>query len=257
MKTSWASSSGIRTRAYQCLSSARSRSRFYSDWITCTAAAALSTLVHLMPTSRLTISSRTDLKPENVLIAIDDVESIISAELAASLAAPYSTDPNHPGFPSGNPNTAPTTTRKIVGVPPSKGRGGNQTPRSESVFITGSQPLPSPSSSFVSSPGLDRWAFKMSKIDADEPKKDDDGAITMKMAKKDDRDIVVEVGAVSLDIGGDMWDVLSLTNHRRQLPSGRHCFPSWPPLPHLDRSPCPFPRESHSTCHQSKRHPAV
>ena len=152
-----------------------------------------------MPTSRFSISSRTDLKPENVLIAIDDVESIISAELAASLAAPYSTDPNHPGFPSGNPNTAPTTTRKIVGVPPSKGRGGNQTPRSESVFITGSQPLPSPSSSFVSSPGLDRWAFKMSKIDADEPKKDDDGAITMKMGKKDDRDIVAEVGAVSLD----------------------------------------------------------
>jgi hypothetical protein len=48
---------------------------------------------------------------------------------------------------------------------PSKGRGGNQTPRSESVFITGSQPLPSPSSSFGSGPMLDKWAFTMSKID--------------------------------------------------------------------------------------------
>ncbi len=243
MKICWASSNDIRTRVYQCLSYARSRNRFYSDWITCTVAAALSTLVRITPASRFSISSRTDLKPENVLIAIDDVESIISAELAASLAAPYSTDPNHPGFPSGNPNTAPTTTRKIVGVPPSKGRGGNQTPRSESVFITGSQPLPSPSSSFVSSPGLDRWAFKMSKIEADEPKKDDDGAITMKMGKKDDRDIVAEVGAVSLDTRAGYVGRAAPDNHRRRLPSARHCFPSWPPLPHLDRSPCPFPRE--------------
>ncbi|KAI0294271.1 kinase-like domain-containing protein [Multifurca ochricompacta] len=46
----------------------------------------------------------TDLKPENVLICIEN----------------------------------------LVGVPPSRGRGGNQTPRPESVFITGSQPLPSP-----------------------------------------------------------------------------------------------------------------
>jgi serine/threonine-protein kinase SRPK3 len=54
---------------------------------------------------------------------------------------------------------------KLVGVPPSRGRGGNQTPRPESVFITGSQPLPSPSSSHGASPMLDRWAFGMSKID--------------------------------------------------------------------------------------------
>ncbi|KAJ8508021.1 hypothetical protein ONZ45_g9672 [Pleurotus djamor] len=93
----------------------------------------------------------TDLKPENVLICIDDVESIIQAELLAN-------PPN-----SNNPN-APNASR-LVGVPPSKGRGGNQTPRSESVFITGSQPLPSPSSSFGSSPMLDKWAFGMSKID--------------------------------------------------------------------------------------------
>ncbi|TFK63185.1 kinase-like protein [Pluteus cervinus] len=89
----------------------------------------------------------TDLKPENVLICIDDVESIIENELAQSSAS------------QSNPPT------KLVGVPPSKGRGGNQTPRSESVFITGSQPLPSPSSSFGSSPALDKWAFNMSKIE--------------------------------------------------------------------------------------------
>jgi serine/threonine-protein kinase SRPK3 len=81
-----------------------------------------------------------------VLICIDDVESIIQAELAASA----------------NATTPPT---RLVGVPPSRGRGGNQTPRSESVFITGSQPLPSPSSSFGPSPVLDKWAFAMSKIE--------------------------------------------------------------------------------------------
>ncbi|KAH9923759.1 kinase-like protein [Epithele typhae] len=89
----------------------------------------------------------TDLKPENVLICIDDVESVIQAELAAQSAS----------------QTPPPT--RLVGVPPSRGRGGNQTPRSESVFITGSQPLPSPSSSFGSSSHLDRWAFGMSKIE--------------------------------------------------------------------------------------------
>lgn len=91
----------------------------------------------------------TDLKPENVLICIDDVESVVRAELEASSQAGVN---------------APT---KLVGVPPSKGRGGNQTPRSESisVYITGSQPLPSPSSSFGSSPMFDKFAFGMSKID--------------------------------------------------------------------------------------------
>lgn len=86
----------------------------------------------------------TDLKPENILVCIDDVEAVVQAELESTPAA------------------VPT---KLVGVPPSKGRGGNQTPRSESVFITGSQPLPSPSSSFGSSPMFDKWAFGMSKID--------------------------------------------------------------------------------------------
>jgi len=94
-----------------------------------------------------------DLKPENVLICIDDVESIIQAELASSSA-----------------NATPPPTR-LVGVPPSRGRGGNQTPRSESVFITGSQPLPSPSSSYGASPMLDKWAFGMSKIDGGAPSK--------------------------------------------------------------------------------------
>lgn len=86
----------------------------------------------------------TDLKPENVLICIDDVEAVVEAELQT------------------NPAAVPT---KLVGVPPSQGRGGAQTPRRDGVFITGSQPLPSPSSSLSSSPMLDKWAFAMSKID--------------------------------------------------------------------------------------------
>lgn len=89
----------------------------------------------------------TDLKPENVLICIDDVENVILNELAQSSS---------------------TAKTKLVGVPPSRGRGGNQTPRSESIFITGSQPLPSPSSSVGSSPMLDKLAFTMSRIDADD-----------------------------------------------------------------------------------------
>lgn len=88
----------------------------------------------------------TDLKPENVLICIENVESIIQNELASASA-------------NGTPPT------RLVGVPPSRGRGGNQTPRPDSVFITGSQPLPSPSSSHGASPMLDRWAFGMSRID--------------------------------------------------------------------------------------------
>lgn len=85
----------------------------------------------------------TDLKPENVLICIDDVEAVVRAELDTSPAA------------------VPT---KLVGVPPSQGRGGTQTPRSETIFITGSQPLPSPSSSYGTSPVIEKLAFQMSKI---------------------------------------------------------------------------------------------
>jgi serine/threonine-protein kinase SRPK3 len=92
------------------------------------------------------LTLRLDLKPENVLIAIDDVEALIEAEAAANVAS-----------------SSPPT--RLVGVPPSKGRGGNQTPRSDSIYITGSQPLPSPSSSFSSTTALDKWSFAMSKID--------------------------------------------------------------------------------------------
>lgn len=88
----------------------------------------------------------TDLKPENVLVCIDDVENVILNELAQS---------------SGNAKT------KLIGVPPSKGRGGNQTPRSESIYIVGSQPLPSPSST-GSSPMLEKIAFAMSRIDTED-----------------------------------------------------------------------------------------
>ncbi|XP_006458810.1 hypothetical protein AGABI2DRAFT_217668 [Agaricus bisporus var. bisporus H97] len=127
----------------------------------------------------------TDLKPENILIAIDDVESIIEAELANSV----------------NASSPPT---KLVGVPPSRGRGGNQTPRSESVYITGSQPLPSPSSSFGSSPMLDKWAFGMSKIEtADESSSLGDKNLSNLNPNASKRgpstDLAAEVGNVSLD----------------------------------------------------------
>ncbi|CDZ96412.1 srsf protein kinase 2 [Phaffia rhodozyma] len=86
----------------------------------------------------------TDLKPENVLICIDDVESVVAAELASCPAA------------------VPT---KLVGVPPSQGRGGTQTPKSEGIFIVGSQPLPSPSSSYGSNHQmLDKYNFGMTSM---------------------------------------------------------------------------------------------
>ncbi|KZT66689.1 kinase-like protein [Daedalea quercina L-15889] len=108
----------------------------------------------------------TDLKPENVLISIDDVEAIIEAELAAQSASA----------------TPPPT--RLVGVPPSRGRGGNQTPRSESVFITGSQPLPSPSSSFGSTSHLDRWSFGMSKIEGESGPGSVDSTVDVKEISK-------------------------------------------------------------------------
>lgn len=89
----------------------------------------------------------TDLKPENVLVCIDDVENVIINELAQS---------------------STFTKTRLIGVPPSKGRGGNQTPRAESIFITNSQPLPSPSSSVGSSPMIEKIAFQMSRIDDDD-----------------------------------------------------------------------------------------
>ena len=75
----------------------------------------------------------TDIKPENVLVAIDDVEAVIEAESAPP--------------PESASSSSDTPRSKLVGVPPSKGRGGNQTPRVQSAYITGSQPLASPGSS--------------------------------------------------------------------------------------------------------------
>ncbi|KII89566.1 hypothetical protein PLICRDRAFT_160911 [Plicaturopsis crispa FD-325 SS-3] len=121
----------------------------------------------------------TDLKPENVLICIDDVETIIQSELANTTSA-----------------SSPPT--KLVGVPPSKGRGGNQTPRSESIFITGSQPLPSPSSSFGASPMLDKWAFGMSKIDGESSSTSKPGSVP-KDALEQAAD---RISNVSLDANG-------------------------------------------------------
>ncbi|KAJ7444568.1 kinase-like domain-containing protein [Mycena galericulata] len=120
----------------------------------------------------------TDLKPENVLIYIPDVEAVIQSELAlqsSSSSASLSTDRHEAPQP------------KLTGVPASTGRGGNQTPGPRhhhiNVNITGSQPLPSPSpsGSFVSlsalntgSPGRgksmgDKWGLGMLKISNDDP----------------------------------------------------------------------------------------
>jgi serine/threonine-protein kinase SRPK3 len=110
-----------------------------------------------------------------VLIAIDDVESLITTELSSS-----------------QPSSA-----RLIGVPAAKGRGGNQTPRTESVYITGSQPLPSPSSSFGTSPMLDRWQFGMSKIDTDKTP-GPDGATARNLSAEAD-EAAHSLGAVSLN----------------------------------------------------------
>lgn len=82
---------------------------------------------YVLPREQVTDPWLVDLKPENVLICIDDVEAVISSELASSLAQPLSPSNADPTDPS-KPYPAPT---RLIGVPPSKGRGGNQTPRSE------------------------------------------------------------------------------------------------------------------------------
>ncbi|KAJ7282734.1 kinase-like domain-containing protein [Mycena rebaudengoi] len=99
----------------------------------------------------------TDIKPENVLIYIDDVESIVQSEIALANASPSSSAPNP----------------KITGVPPSQGRGGNQTPRTQSsIFV--SQPLPSPKSSgslnaSFAAGSADRWGLGMTRIEQKSP----------------------------------------------------------------------------------------
>ncbi|KAF6759021.1 hypothetical protein DFP72DRAFT_1064515 [Ephemerocybe angulata] len=67
-------------------------------------------------------SFKCNLNPENVLVCIDDVESVIGAELASLLLRRGLPDAAH-------------------WHPAHQGRGGNQTPRSESVFITGEPAL--------------------------------------------------------------------------------------------------------------------
>ncbi|KAF7377454.1 hypothetical protein MSAN_00167100 [Mycena sanguinolenta] len=119
-----------------------------------------------------------DLKPENVLIYIPDVESVIQAEL--TLPSPSSSS----SLSTSHQPPPPTTLR---GVPASSGRGGNLTPgprhHNINVNITGSQPLPStsPTGSFVSLSSLssasssgrskfpgETWGLGMLKISPDE-----------------------------------------------------------------------------------------
>ncbi|OCF40514.1 CMGC/SRPK protein kinase [Kwoniella heveanensis CBS 569] len=129
----------------------------------------------------------TDLKPENVLICIDDVESVVQAELASCPAA------------------VPT---KIVGVPPSQGRLGNQTPRKEGLFIVGSQPLPSPSSSYSSSPMLDKYGFGMSKISGVDAFPKTNSVATGSNLKRDSTAEAIgdDLGNVKLAESGLKWE---------------------------------------------------
>jgi len=170
----------------------------------------------------------TDLKPENVLICIDDVESIIQAELAISAS---------------NPTSPPT---KLVGVPPSKGRGGNQTPRSESISIHSSQPLPSPSGSFGSSPMLDKLAFGMSKIDGEAGSKPGslgsgvNGAMAIGSARETRSDMkgnvsslgdVSSSGGYDTDEAAEHLSTMSIDSNGFDKKSSPH--PSNPPGPSL------------------------
>ncbi|POW22799.1 hypothetical protein PSHT_00819 [Puccinia striiformis] len=87
----------------------------------------------------------TDLKPENVLICIEDVERVIRSELKSRQMDGYEDS--------------------LIGVPSCQGRVSNHTPRhvptSPTSVITGSQPLPSPRTSCTA---LDMLALQISKI---------------------------------------------------------------------------------------------
>ncbi|KAF9042695.1 kinase-like domain-containing protein [Rhodocollybia butyracea] len=165
----------------------------------------------------------TDLKPENVLIAIQDLDK--AKDLPASSQG------------------------RIIGVPPSTGRGGNQTPRTESLVITSSQPLPSPSSSFGSSSflaGFDKYAFGMSRLDGN-------GGT--------DKDLADGVGNVSLakDPEGDDGDVLEFSTKRstnnkasvslltQQAPSKSNSNAHPPAEPILNASQLPITNDAMST----------
>jgi len=131
----------------------------------------------------------TDLKPENVLIYIPDVESVIQSELTLQSSSSSASLSTSPPAPHQVPHHQPTM-QKLTGVPASTGRGGNLTPGPRhhhinvNVNITGSQPLPStsPSGSFVSLSSLssgsagrsklpgDKWGLGMLKISPDDAK---------------------------------------------------------------------------------------
>ena len=87
-------------------------------------------LPHFVPTPSL------DLKPENVLICIDDVESIISTELATSLALPKvvagTKHHNQSPFSSPDHNLSPHLPRHLAVVPCST-NGLSPCPRSTTI----------------------------------------------------------------------------------------------------------------------------
>jgi len=203
----------------------------------------LSAHVHNFPSSSLFYFITTDLKPENVLICIDDVESIIQSELAISAS---------------NPTSPPT---KLVGVPPSKGRGGNQTPRSESISIHSSQPLPSPSGSFGSSPMLDKLAFGMSKIDGEGSKPGSAGSAGAVGVGRETRSGVKERVMEMKDAGSDDADEAAERLSNMSIDSNgfdkkAKPLPSNPPGPSLLTQMAPSQSHTGSTIASSTAAPS-
>lgn len=180
----------------------------------------------------------TDLKPENVLICIDDVEAVVEAELRT------------------NPMAVPT---KLVGVPPSQGRGGAQTPRREPVFITSSRPLPSPSSSLGSSPMLDRMQFGFSKTGRDGSSSQTAGTMDMSITSATSSEGQLPPNATAAAEGDVEYDKVSVPMQKGPslLSQARNAAPNVAPsTPSDDEShsesmvhntPRPAPAEDDST----------
>ncbi|KDQ13686.1 hypothetical protein BOTBODRAFT_55926 [Botryobasidium botryosum FD-172 SS1] len=94
----------------------------------------------------------TDMKPENVMVVLEDVEAIVEAELAATGFHEGVLPPSELiGVPLRGPQDMPREERYNTGAPPK-------------VFIFGSQPLPSPTQSWSATLDVDRLARRMEKL---------------------------------------------------------------------------------------------
>jgi serine/threonine-protein kinase SRPK3 len=132
----------------------------------------------------------TDLKPENVLICIEDVERVIRAELQNSQMSGYEDS--------------------LIGVPSCQGRVGNQTPRhvpsSPTALITGSQPLSSPRGS---STALDRLALQISKMSTPQSSSSPNSSRFHSLSPSRHRSEYGTITVKIADLGNASW----VTNH--------------------------------------------